>query len=152
MLSLCPPRLVIFSVDRSNLRRVYRQFRISEVTTYSLPDRSIQTTTIRPRCIRRECTCQYGRPMIKLGFHFALPDATLANVVEPYCLQDISVGSAKKKRKKYNQQYPMKIVRVGRGLLANNGWRKCYRKAARALLYNLLHLQGIQQLICRQKT
>jgi hypothetical protein len=88
--------------------------------------------------------------MIKLGLHLALPDPTLANVIKPYCLHNISVGSAKKK-KLCHEQYPMKIARAGRGLLANNGWRKCYQKAARALLYNFLHLQGVHQLRCQQK-
>jgi hypothetical protein len=87
---------------------------MSKITTYSLPDRSIQTTTIRPRCIRRERTCQYSRLMIKLGFHLALPHPALANVIEPYCLHNISVGSTKKKKKLRHEQYPMRIVRAGR--------------------------------------
>ena len=77
--------------------------------------------------------------MIKLGLHFALPNPTLANIIEPDCLRNISVGSTKK-MKQDNERYPMKIIRVGPGLLANNGWMKCYRKVVRAPLYNLLHL------------
>jgi len=70
------------------------------IMTYSLPDRSIQTTTISPRYIYWECLCQYSRPMIKLGLHLTLPDPTLTNVIKPYHLHNISVGSTKKEKKK----------------------------------------------------
>ena len=92
----------------SNLRLVYGQFQMSEIMTYSLPDHSIQTTTIHPRYIHRERICQYSCLMIKLSLHIGLLDPALANLITPYHLHNISVGCTKEK-KKDNKQYPMKI-------------------------------------------